>query len=153
MSDWHYIRNPESTEVRENRSTIVLKNKEEVLWQTAHRAFTVAELKTRQVPRKTGLTILSAVNDAGPALAASTLANILRGASQSGFIAKHPELLTLSQFGAEKGRDYNEVLLDVLAMWAKGFLVPALNQNKRLELSQKGKDAVVNQPNFKKLVL
>jgi hypothetical protein len=43
MSDWHFIRKPEATEARENRFSAVLKNKEDVLWQTAHRAFTVAE--------------------------------------------------------------------------------------------------------------
>jgi hypothetical protein len=75
-------------------------------------------------------------------LAASTLANVLRGARKSSYIAKHTELLTLTQCGAEKGRNYNEVLLDVLAMWAKGYLQSSPDQYKRLELSHKGKTAV-----------
>jgi hypothetical protein len=99
-------------------------------------------LETRQVPRKTGLTILSTVKDAGTALAASTLANILRGAGKSNYVVNHPELLTLTQFGAEKGRNYNDVLMDVLAMRAKGYLLPYPDQNKRLALSQKGKETL-----------
>jgi hypothetical protein len=46
---------------------------EDVLWQIAHRSFTVAEMKDRQVPRQTGLAILRAVKEAGTALAASSL--------------------------------------------------------------------------------
>jgi hypothetical protein len=93
-----------------------------------------------------GLTIavsplIALIKDAGTVLAASTLANILRGASKSSFVAKHPELLTLTQFGAEKDRTHDEVLLDFLTMWAKGYLRPASDQNKRLELSPKGHDA------------
>jgi hypothetical protein len=61
MSGWHRIRKPEATEVEENRSPAVLEKKEDVLWQTAHRSFTVPDLKNRQVSRKTGLAILSAV--------------------------------------------------------------------------------------------
>jgi hypothetical protein len=45
------------------------KDNKDALWQTAHRSFTVAEMKDRQVPRQTGLAILSAVKEAGTALA------------------------------------------------------------------------------------
>jgi hypothetical protein len=106
-----------------------LKNNDsDVLWQTSHLTFTIHELKTRQVPRKTGLAILSAVKEAGMALAASTLANFLRGARPSSNVTEHPELSALTQFGMERGRNYNEVLMDVLAMWAKGYLQPASDQ-------------------------
>jgi hypothetical protein len=64
------------------------------------------------------------------------MSHILRGARKSSCIIKHPELLTLTLFGSEKGKDYNEVLMDVLAMWAKGYLQPAPGQNQRLELSR-----------------
>jgi ATP-dependent DNA helicase RecQ len=142
MSDWHRIRKPNATAVEEKQPPAVLEKKDDVLWQTAHRFFTGHELKKRQVSRKTGLAILNAVKDAGTKLAASTLANVLRGARKSSCIAKRAELLTLTQFGAEKGRNYNEVLLDVLAMWAKGYLQSSSDQYKHLELSQKGKAAV-----------
>jgi hypothetical protein len=52
------------------------------------------------------------------------------------------DFFALTQFGAEKGRNYSEVLLDVLAMWAKGYLQSVCDQYKRLELSHKGKAAV-----------
>jgi hypothetical protein len=86
--------------------------------------------------RKTGLAILIAAKEAGTALAASTLANVLRGARSSSYVAKHPELAALTPFGAGKRRNYNEVLMDVSAMWAKGYLQPASDQNKRLGLSK-----------------
>jgi hypothetical protein len=73
-------------------------------------------MKKRQVQHKTGLAILNTVKDAGTALAASTLSHVLRGAHKSSSIIKHPELLTLTLFGSEKGKDYNKVLMDVLAM-------------------------------------
>jgi ATP-dependent DNA helicase RecQ len=139
MTDWQRIRKPEAGE---KKPSAVLKNQEVVLWQTAKRSYTIHELKTRQVPRKTGLAILSVAEEAATALAASTLANILRGARSSSYVARHPELSALSQFGVEKGRNYDEVLLDVLTMWAKDYLRPASQQNKRLTLSQKGHDAL-----------
>ena len=139
MKDWHSLRNSKATATIKKHSA---SYKEDVLWQTTHRSFTVGEMKERQVQRKTGLAILSTVKDAGTALAVSTLSHILRGARKSSSIIKHPELLTLTLFGSEKEKDYNEVLMDVLAMWAKGYLQPAPGQNQRLELSQKGKDSL-----------
>jgi len=139
MTEWSRLRKPETATVMEGGSAA---NKDNILWQTAHRSFTVSEMKHRQVPRRTGLAILSAVKQAGTALAASSLANVLRGARKSGYILNHPELLALTQFGSEKERDYNEILMDILAMWAKGYLRPASGQNKRLELTPKGQNSL-----------
>jgi hypothetical protein len=50
--------------------------------------------------------------------------------------------LDLEQFGSESARNYDAVLIDVLAMWAKGYLQPASDKNKRLELTQKGMNAL-----------
>ena len=141
MTEWHRLRKSETAAAMEAR---LAANKEDVLWQTAHRSFTVAAMKDRQVPRQTGLAILSTVKEAGTALAASSLANVLRGARKSSYISNHPELLALTQFGSEKERDYNEVLMDVLAMWAKGYLRPASAQNKRLEVAPKGQKSLDN---------
>jgi ATP-dependent DNA helicase RecQ len=109
-----------------------------VLWETAHRSFTVEELKTRDIPRRSGLAVLGAVNDAGSALPPSSIVNILRG------IVKYqrPELSELEQFGSESSRNYNEVLADVLAMWAKGYLCPAKDKNRKLELTPKGREVL-----------
>jgi ATP-dependent DNA helicase RecQ len=137
MTEWHRLRKSETAAAMEAH---LAANNEDVLWQTAHRSFTVAEMKDRQVPRQTGLAILSTVKEAGTALAASSLANVLRGARKSSYISNHPELLALMQFGSEKERDYNEILMDILAMWAKGYLRPASDQNKRLELAPKGQN-------------
>jgi ATP-dependent DNA helicase RecQ len=88
MKDWDRIRKPQASEAVEKKPSAVLENKDVVLWQTAHRSFVTHELKTRQVTRKTGLAILSSVKEAGTALAASTLANVLRGARLSSYVAK-----------------------------------------------------------------
>jgi superfamily II DNA helicase RecQ len=114
----------------------------DVLWHTAHRCYRKGDLKARQVQRNTGLAIIGAVKEAGTSLGASALANVLCGARTNSYVAKHPELLALMQFGAEEGRNYNEVFLDVLAMWAKGYLRPESNESKRLESSKKGVDAL-----------
>jgi hypothetical protein len=143
MKDWHRIQKTGALEIEDKKPTILINlinNDADVLWQTSHRTFTINELKTRQVPRKTGIAILSAVKEARTALAASTLANVLRGTRSSSYVSKHPELSALTQFGMEKGRNYNDVLMDVLAMWAKGYLQLASDQNKRLVLSQKGQN-------------
>jgi RecQ family ATP-dependent DNA helicase len=137
MTDWHRLRRSEESA----NNTVSGNNHNVVLWQTAHRSFTIAELEKHEVPRNTGLAILGTVKDAGSALAASCMANVLRGARKSNYVVNHPELLDLAQFGSESGRNYDEVLVDVLAMWAKGYLQPSPEQNKRLELTQKGKDS------------
>jgi hypothetical protein len=93
-------------------------------------------------PRQTGLAILSAIKEAGTALSASSLINVLRGARKGSYISNHPELLALTQFGSEKERNYNEILMHILAMWAKGYLRPASGQNKRLELTPKGQNSL-----------
>jgi len=51
-------------------------------------------------------------------------------------------MMALEQFGAEAGRDYDGVLADVLAMWAKGYLQLCPSKNRRLELTEKGRDVL-----------
>ncbi len=88
MTEWHRLRKSVTAAAMTECSPA---NNEDVLWQTAHRSFTVAQMKNRQVPRQNGLAILSAFKEAGTALAASTLANVLRGAPRSSYISNHPE--------------------------------------------------------------
>ena len=50
--------------------------------------------------------------------------------------------MSLEQFGIESGRDYDGVLADVLAMWAKGYLQLCSAKNRRLELTEKGREVL-----------
>jgi hypothetical protein len=52
------------------------------------------------------------------------------------------EFMSLEQFGIESSRDYDEVLADVLAMWAKGYLQLCSAKNRRLELTEKGREVL-----------
>ncbi len=109
-----------------------------ILWQTENRFFTMGELSNREVARKTGIAILQLYAQAEAPIAPSNAVNILRGRlnkSTHGF-------RTLKQYGAERNREYDAILGDVLAMWAKGYLRLCPAKNRRLELAEKGTDVL-----------
>ncbi len=114
----------------------------DVFWQTKNRAFTRSDLLERRVPRKTGLNILNMIQETARPLAPSTVAYGLLGIRKAAYIVAQPDLLQLSGFGAEVRRDYDEVLADVLAMWAKGYLQASPGGSKRLELTEKGRRTI-----------
>jgi len=111
---------------------------ETILWQTENRFFTLEELQKRDVARKSGMAVLRLFDVLQTSVAPSTAANVLRGIPQP----SRPRMMALEQFGAEAGRDYDGVLADVLAMWAKGYLQLCPSKNRRLELTEKGRDVL-----------
>jgi len=60
---------------------------------------------------------------------------------KTGYILDHPELLDLEQFRIGKRQKLCDVLIDVLAMWARDTS-NRRQINKQLELTQKGIDAL-----------
>ena len=111
---------------------------ETILWQTENRFFTLEELQKRDVVRKSGMAVLRLFDALQTSVAPSTAANVLRGIPQN----SRPQMMALECFGAEAGRDYDAVLADVLAMWAKGYLQLCPSKNRRLELTEKGRDVL-----------
>lgn len=111
---------------------------EMILWQTENRFFTLGELRNREVARKSGIAVLRVCEQAKSGIAPSSVVNALRGIQKK----SEREFRSLEQFGAEAGRDYDAVLADVLAMWAKGYLQLYPAQNRRLELADKGREVL-----------
>jgi ATP-dependent DNA helicase RecQ len=102
------------------------------------RRFSREELVARQVPRPVGLAILRLVAAADGALAASGIANVLRGARGSDAVLAHPELADSPLFGSVEDREYAELFADTLAMHAKGLLASAAG-SKRFVLGESGR--------------
>ena len=105
------------------------------------RRFTREELVARQVPRAVGLAILRLVAAADGVLAASGIANVLRGARGSDAVLGHPELADSPLFGSVRDREYAELFADTLAMHAKGFLASAAG-SKRFALGEAGRQVL-----------
>jgi hypothetical protein len=104
----------------------------------APRAFTREELAVRRVPRSVGLAILRLVASADGALAASGVADILRGSRGCDALRAHPHLAGSELFGALGDRDHEELTADALAMHAKGFLTP-VSGSRRFGLTESGR--------------
>ncbi len=109
-----------------------------ILWQTEKRFFTLQELTNREVARKSGIAVLRTFEQSKSALAPSSVVSVLRGIPQKNQI----DFVSLEHFGAETGRDYDAVLADVLAMWAKGYLQLCPAKKRRLELTEKGREVL-----------
>jgi len=104
----------------------------EVFWKSAKRSFLREELLNRSVARATGLSILGLAAEDARALAPSRLATLLIGPPAAGGAkSKH--------VGALAAARYDDVLADVLAMCAKGYLQW---QGKCLHLSARGRAAL-----------
>ncbi|MBE7462077.1 MAG: ATP-dependent DNA helicase RecQ [Planctomycetes bacterium] len=110
-------------------------------WRGKDRAFTREELQTREVPRKHGVLMLE-LFDANPGRFAPSLAvAVLRGGAQSQE-SRTAELQALPQWAVLKGVRYEDLLADLLAMYAKGYLEPHGGKGKRLALSLRGREAL-----------
>jgi ATP-dependent DNA helicase RecQ len=109
----------------------------DTFWHSRDRAFTRAELEAHRVPRRHGLLILQLAAARPGLLAPSMVVAILRGGAQSAR-SRTPELGALPQWNALPAGGYDELLKDVLAMWAKGYLGLAGDSRKKLELTPKG---------------
>ncbi len=96
-------------------------------------------MKERKVERKSGLAILGLLQESGIGLPPVGLAHALIGAARSDFVLENPALQSLKHFGAERGRDFVDVLFDILAMKAKGFLIESAGHPGRLGLHDSGK--------------
>lgn len=110
-----------------------------VFWQSKNRAFALEELQRRKVSRKVGLSVLGLVAEAEGKLAPSGVANVLRGSRTCDAVRVYPGLVRLNHFGAEGGRKYEQLLPDVLAMYAKGYLYTSRENSKKLELTATGR--------------
>jgi hypothetical protein len=113
-----------------------------VLWQSPRRTYAAEELRAREVPRKTGLSILRLAEEASRPLPASSMANVLLGARKSDCVQSHPELLRLNCFGAERGSGYSELLHHILSMWAKGYLELCAGKSRQLKLTETGREVL-----------
>jgi superfamily II DNA helicase RecQ len=109
----------------------------EVFWSSKHRSFDREELGARQVERQRGLLILEVAEAARGGLAPSRIAGVLRGSGRGdwkpGSAIPHQGALDVP---------YDELLPDVLAMWAKGYLEPIFADAKKLVLSEKGREVL-----------
>ena len=108
-----------------------------MLWGSNKRSFSTEELKSRAVPRQVGVAVLAVVAEAEAGLSPSAITNLLIGSRRCDAVMKDPRLAELKNFGVLKGRTYGDVLTDVLAMYAKGYLCPSTS-SKRLALSPQG---------------
>jgi ATP-dependent DNA helicase RecQ len=109
----------------------------EAFWQSKDRSFTREQLLARSVARPDGLGILRLVNGANEELSASGVAGLLMGNRTCTAAEKSPDLTQLAGFGSRKRAQYEDVLADVLAMCAKGYLEFAAG--KKLHLTAKGR--------------
>ena len=114
---------------------------EDVFWRSSRRAFTREELETRSVPRARGVWILDLVGSSPNGYPPSRITSILRGESRFPS-SRRTELSGLPHWGLLEDIDYGEILQDVLAMWAKGYLQPCSGSSKRLELTGKGHEVL-----------
>ncbi len=98
------------------------------------------ELGRRPVARAVGLAILGLVAERNQLLAASGVANVLRGARSSDAVRSRPDLAASPYFGRLSGHDYRGLVCDVAAMRAKGYLAGA--ERGRLTLTTNGRQAL-----------
>lgn len=118
---------------------------EDLFWSSKHRAFTRQELESRPVPRARGLWILDLIRSRPEGEPPSGVTRILRGKTP------HADAMTTRleeppHWGLLEDLGYGEVLQDVLAMWAKGYLEPHPRRRKRLVLSRKGLEVLERSP-------
>jgi hypothetical protein len=113
-----------------------------ILWRSKQRAYAIEDLRARAVERRLGLAALALVAEAGEPLPPSGIANLLRGAARSSVAARQPRLVEIAGFGAGRGRRYADLLEDVLAMWAKGYLEAEPGAVPRLVLTPAGRAAL-----------
>jgi ATP-dependent DNA helicase RecQ len=111
---------------------------DEILWASNKKSFSLGELKKREVPRVVGLQVLGIISEAGGALSASAMANLLIGSRGCDAVKSDPRLSELKSFGVLRGRKYADVLEDVLAMYAKGYLGAASSKGRKLALTSQG---------------
>jgi ATP-dependent DNA helicase RecQ len=103
-----------------------------VVWHANSKEVVLDDLKDRQVPRRLGLAILQVFAESSRPIPVYMTANL---------VTKRTEVEVRHEgFGQERAHD--ELILDTLAMWAKGYLAKAPGRLKRLELSDKGKEAL-----------
>ena len=129
--------NPRPVRV-ESATSAPLPEGEEIFWSSKKKAYSIAELKSRTVPRNVGLAVLEIVEEANGTLSPSAIANLLIGGQYSNVIKADPKLAELVRFGFLKGSEYSDVLQDVLAMHAKGYLSPVSSKGKKLSLTAQG---------------
>lgn len=109
-----------------------------VFWGSGTRSFTTDELAGRSVDRGMGISVLRVVSEAEGKLSPSGLVNVLKGARTCDVVRARPELCSLRDFGSQKGKSYDDVLPDILSMWAKGYLEQTEGSLK-LVLTPKGR--------------
>jgi ATP-dependent DNA helicase RecQ len=114
-------------------------NEKAPFWRSNERAFSSDELKNRKVPRTVGLCVLGLVAEVEGRLSPSGVANLLRGSRTCSAVKTEPELGNLKHFGVHRESSYAELLPDVLAMCAKGYLGKSSERSKRLVLTPKGR--------------
>ena len=110
----------------------------EIFWRSRRRAYTRQELESRQVARQRGLLILELLSENPMDFTPSRIATILRGGAP-GEDWRIPELKARPQWGKLSCVKYDDLLMDVLSMWAKGYIAPGEGDSRRLALSQKGR--------------
>jgi ATP-dependent DNA helicase RecQ len=108
-------------------------------WRSNERAFSTDELRNRKVSRTVGLCVLGLVAEVEGRLSPSGVANLLRGSRSCSVVKAEPELGNLKHFGIQRELSYDELLPDVLAMYAKGYLCKSGEKSKRLQLTPKGR--------------
>lgn len=113
---------------------------EGVFWRSEKRVFLRDELIARPVDRRRGRAILGLVRENDAAFPPSRIASILRGGSVRQ--GEPPELAQLPQWGAANELEYDDILAEVLAMWAKGYLRAAGSNGKRLAMTESGQRAL-----------
>ena len=138
-----YFRRAVATD-QDAQSPVLTGDSEEgtVFWRSRDRLFTLQQLQNTEVPRRRGMSVLELVAENEGKLPPSGVANVLRGLRSSSVVKAHPDLLNSKQFGIEKGKKYEDLLPDVLAMIAKGYLRYDNENTKRLVLTAKARTIV-----------
>jgi ATP-dependent DNA helicase RecQ len=113
-----------------------------LVWYSNSDRISLEEMTGRKVPRPVGLAILRVFAAAGRPLPVYLVANVLAGSRKR--ILRNRDLVALEEFGAARDRGYDELMLDTLAMWAKGYLTPVSGRVKRLELTEQGKSTLAS---------
>ena len=120
----------------------------EVFWSSQHRSFTRERLIAREVARPTGLLILGLLEKVTDGFAPSRIVSLLRGKGEAAEALRGEEEpgASLPQSGSLAKARYEDLLEDVLAMWAKGYLSLAAGSTRRLVLSKAGREALGARP-------
>jgi ATP-dependent DNA helicase RecQ len=106
-----------------------------VVWYAKSEKVALGDLKDRRVSRRLGLAILQIFAESSSPIPVYMTANLLEKKIADKTVVR-------GDLGIEHSGSHDELILDTLAMWAKGFLAKAPGRLKRLQLSDQGREVL-----------